>query len=152
MTENNVLVAQETILLNTSIETVRSFIKTPARILDYYPAGNDCGELESNRYFYCKGVGGISLLEITKDEPEHVCLKVWTAVYCRKPYTVENLKKNAFFIMSEDWRMESKNDQTQLIKSWLNLKKIKLRFLPMAWIVRNSIKKESQLMAEKWAQ
>lgn len=152
MTESNLLIAQKTILINAPVEMVRRFIKTPSRILDYYPGGNECGELKGGRYFYCKGLVGVSLLEVTKDEPQGVYLKVWTAAYCSSPYTVEKLKKNAFFIMEEDWQLESKSDQTQLIKSWLNLKKIKLRFLPVAWIVRKSVKKECQLIAEKWGE
>jgi len=145
------IICQETLIIDAPSNKVREFIKTPERILDYYPGAKEGGVLEAGRYFYCQGGSGISLLEIITDKPQQVYLKVWTAMSCPKPFSVESIKANAFFIMEEDWKLEAQGNKTQLSKSWLNLEKIKLRFLPMAWIIRRSVKKESQLMAQKWA-
>ena len=118
--------------------------------MDYYPGGKDCGELEKGRSFYCEGSAGVSLLEITLDEPDRIYMKVWTASRCSKPYTADKLKRAAFFTMDEDWRLEAQGEQTTLTRYWLNINKGKMRFLPMAWLIRKTVKKESQLIIEKW--
>ncbi len=144
------IVAREEINLNIPAETVRKFIKTPERILDYYPGGKSCGELAQDGYFYCRAASVISLLQVIEDSPQYVRLRVWTATSCPEPYTVDELKARAFFVMDEGWELEEKDGRTRLLRTWFDVNKIRLRFLPMASMIKWTVKKESRLISQRW--
>ncbi len=145
------VVHEETLDLRVPAATVRRFIMTPERIADYYPGVRDCGVLEAGRIFYCRGGAGTSLFEVLQDEPGFVKLRVWTAMRAKPPFSAEALERDAFFVMDEDWKIEATGEaETRLTKTWRNLHKRKLRWLPMAMIVRRSIPEEARKMVALW--
>ncbi len=145
-------VAEESISLNIPSDIVRRYIQTPERILDYYPGGRECGRVDQEGYFYCRGDNGISLLQVTEDKPDYVALRVWTSTSCQQPYTVAALQARAFFVMDEGWILRANGQRTELIRTWGNLHKIRLRFLPIAWMIRRTVGEESQQIAHRWEQ
>lgn len=144
------LIHREVLHLRIPTATVRRFIKTPARIGDYYPGARDWGVIQDERVFYCGGSAGISLFEVLEDEPHRVRLRVWTARGLSSPPDTDALKEAAFFVMDEDWELTEVEGGTTLTKSWHRLEKRRLRFLPMAFIIRRAIPRESEKMVAKW--
>jgi hypothetical protein len=146
------IVHQEVITLKASPKQVREFIMTPARILDYYPSAIDGGIIESGASFYCRGKAGVSLLEVIPSESTEqlLVLKVTTATNIKPPFTADRIKAATFFTMIEDWKLEPAGDGTQLTKTWRDISKKKLRFLPMGLIVRKSAKAESSVLQAAW--
>lgn len=146
------IVHRETILLSASPEQVKSFILTPERILDYYPGGMDCGVIEAGRSFYCRGKSGVSLLELDESQSDDTTcvLKVTTSLKAKPPYNAQKILGNAFFTMYEDWKVQSDGSGSKLIKTWRDLEKHQLKFLPMKLIVRRSAKQESAKLKKAW--
>jgi hypothetical protein len=146
------IVHQEVITLKASPKQVREFILTPARILDYYPSAIDGGIIESGASFYCRGKAGVSLLEVIPSESTEqlLVLKVTTATHIKPPFTADRIKAATFFTMIEDWKLEPAGAGTRLTKTWRDITKKKLRFLPMGLIVRKSAKVESSVLKAAW--
>ena len=140
------IVHTEVIELQASPEKVREFIMTPERILDYYPDPIEGGIIEPCVSIYCRGKAGVSLLEIIPSESNEtlLVLKVTTATNVKPPYTEERIKASIFFTMTEDWKLEETTQGTRLTKSWRDIHKQKMKFLPMRFIVRKSAKEESR--------
>jgi len=145
------VICEETMVIHAPVETLRRFIKTPERIADYYPGASGFGVFKAGHTFYCRGRAGTSLFEVLRDEPGFVTLRVWTAMRAKPPYAAEGLERDAFFVMDEDWRIEPEGEGgARLTKTWRNLRKRKLRWLPMAMIVRRAIPDEAKKMVERW--
>lgn len=125
---------------------------TPARILDYYPAPVDGGVIEPGSSIYCRGKSGVSLLEIDPSEStvSHLVVKVATATPIEPPFTTERIRAAAFFTMVEDWELEATEPGTRLAKTWRDIRKSRLRFLPMRFIVRRSARAESAKLRAAW--
>ncbi|WP_372749661.1 hypothetical protein [Litorivivens sp.] len=151
------LVHQEEILLNAPPSQVKAFIVTPERIMDYYPQGTTCGVFKPGESFYCQGKAGISLLEslpVTPADngPLKVVLKVTTARGLKPPFSPEAIKHAAFFSMVEDWLLHPHGEGTRLVKCWRDVKKHRLRWLPIAFIVKQTAKAESTKLQLAWNQ
>ncbi len=146
------LLHTEVMDLSASPDQVRSFITTPQRILDYYPHGIEAGELEAGKAIYCRGKQGISLLEVDQEQSngDTIVMKVYTAQKCALPYTVEGIKSAAFFSMVERWQVEAHGQGSRLTKSWGDVTKYKLRFLPMNWMVKRGARGESAELVAGW--
>ena len=138
--------------LRATPEQVRSFITTPERILDYYPGGLEGGELVPGQAIYCLARTGVSLLEVdtAQSRSDTVVVAVYTARKLKAPYTVERIKRAAFFRMVEDWQIEPSAGGTILTKTWRDVEKYRLRFLPMQAIVRSGAKSETQALIHGW--
>ena len=151
----NTKVHREEILLAASPATIRDFIKTPERMMDYYPGGISCGVFEVGQSYYCHGKAGVSLIEILPEQqPETathcVTLKVTTARGLCPPFTVEAIRGAAFFSMFEDWELYPHGDGTRLVKTWRDIHKVQLRWLPLGWIVKRTAKSESETLRNAW--
>lgn len=145
------VICEETLMIRAPAEAVRRFITTPERIADYYPGAGDCGVLEAGRHFFCQGGAATSLFEVLQDEPGFVKLRVWSVMRAKPPFTAEALERNAFFVMDEDWKIEATGEaETRLTKTWHNLHKRRLRWLPIAMIVRRAIPEEARKMVARW--
>lgn len=146
------IVHQETIRLRVTPQQIKRFILTPERILDYYPGGIDDGILEPGQSIYCRAKSGISILELVPQECQEskVVVKVTTATKIEPPYTVERIKASVFFTMIEDWEMETDQQGTLLTKTWRNIEKHKMKFMPMSFMVKRGAKKESAHLAKPW--
>ena len=146
------IVHREVIHLDASPVQVRAFVLTPERILDYYPGGFDCGVFEAGQSFYCRGKSGVSLLELDKAQSnESTCvLKVTTSLKAKPPYDRQKILDQAFFTMYEDWQIEADGVGTRLTKTWRDVQKHQLRFMPMGLIVRRSAKAETAVLQRAW--
>ncbi|MEH6568215.1 MAG: hypothetical protein V7709_04005 [Halioglobus sp.] len=146
------IVHTEVIELQATPEQVREFIMTPERILDYYPDPLEGGIIEPGVSFYCCGKAGVSLLEIIPSESNEklIVLKVTTATNMRPPYTEERIKSAKFFTMIEHWQLKETTMGTSLTKSWRNIHKYKMKFLPMGFIVRKSARAETRKLKAAW--
>jgi hypothetical protein len=142
----------EVLELKATPAQVREFITTPERIMDYYPDSIEGGVLESGLAIYCRGKAGISLLEVDEESSNEklVVVLVSTARKLKPPYTAERIKQAAFFTMIEDWQLEPSSAGTTLTKTWRDIRKYKLRFLPMSRIVRAGARSESKTLVECW--
>jgi len=131
---------------------VRDFITTPERILDYFPNPIEGDVLDPGRAIYCRGKAGISLLEVDEASSSEnlVVVLVSTARGLKPPYTAERIRQATFFTMIEDWRLEPSPTGTTLTKTWRDIHKYKLRFLPMSRIVRAGARSESKTLVECW--
>jgi hypothetical protein len=146
------VIHQETILLEARPDQVKAFILTAERILDYYPSGIDCGDIETGRSFFCRGKSGVSLLELEESQSDNnTCvLKVTTSLKAKPPYTAEKIRHAVFFTMYEDWKVEPHGTGSKLTKTWRDLEKHQLRFMPLQLIVRRSAKEESAKLKNAW--
>lgn len=144
----------EVIDLAVSPEQVRDFIMTPERILDYYPDPIEGGVITAGASIYCRGKAGVSLLEVLPEESsdELVVVKVTTALKLKAPFTEERIRAAVFFTMIEDWALTETDQGTRLTKTWRDIKKAKLKFMPMGTIVRKSAIKESHKLRQSWNQ
>lgn len=146
------IVHQEVIELQANPQQVRDFIMTPERILDYYPSAIEGAVVEVGASLYCRGKAGVSLLEVIPSEStdQLVVVKVTTANGLKPPYTAERIRGETFFTMMEDWKLEAFNGGTRLTKIWRDIHKVKLKFLPMGYIVRKSAKAETEVLKAAW--
>ncbi len=144
---------QELIELEAPPATVREFITTPERILDYYPGGTDAGVIEPGVSLYCRSKGGVSLLQVDQaaSTPDTLVVEVYTAGKLDPPYTADKIREAAFFSMVEDWHIEpGGNGGTRLTKTWRDIRKYRMRYLPMKMLVVRGAKSESQPLREGW--
>lgn len=146
------VVHQEVIELEAPLELVRDFILTPERILDYYPGPIDGGVIEPGASIYCRGKSGVSLLELNRSEStdQFLVLDVTTATNTRAPFTAERIRAAVFFTMVEDWKLEKTDQGTRLTKTWRDIKKYKLKLLPLGLIVRRSARAETEKLRLAW--
>lgn len=149
------LVHREDILLAASPATVRDFIKTPERMMDYYPGGISCGVFEVGQSYFCHGKAGVSLVEVVSEKASAqaaycVTLKVTTARGLHTPFTAEAIRRKAFFSMTEDWELYAEGGGTRLVKTWRDIRKHQLRWLPLGWIVKLTAKGESETLRNAW--
>ena len=149
------IIHREVMQLKASPEAVYSFINTPERIFDYYPSPISCGVLEPDKSFYCQGKSGVSMLERVATDTEQgdiltVTLRVRTATPFEGEITEGKIMENLFFIMYEDWQLESDEGGTRLTKTWRDIDKKKMKYLPLSLIVRHSAKGESKILVQAW--
>lgn len=149
---NTSIVHTEIIELQVTPAQVREFIMTPQRILDYYPSPIEGGVIEPGSKIYCRGKNGVSLLEIVPQEGREdlLVIKVTTATSIKPPFTESRIKSARFFTMVEDWHLEETAEGTRLTKTWRNIEKHKMKYLPMKMIVRRSAKAESKELRDAW--
>lgn len=143
-------VFEQQIPLKLSAAQVREFLMTPERILDYYPQGIDGFVVEPNKSIICRGFGGASLLEVVDEGNNSTIIKVYSALIFKPPFTAERIKAEYFFSMVEDWVVEEHAQGSVLHKTWRDIEKRRFKFLPMAWMVKNSAKKERAKLADAW--
>ncbi len=143
---------QDVIELEAPPEKVREFIMTPERILDYYPGGIDGGVIEPGAAIYCRSKSGVSLLQVDQaaSTPETLVVDVFSAGKLEPPYSVEKIREAAMFSMVEDWHLEPNGSGTRLTKTWRDIRKYKMRFLPMKMLVVKGAKSESAELREGW--
>lgn len=146
------IIHRETIALRATPEQVRAFIMDPQRILDYYPDGIEGEVIEPGQSFYCRGKAGVSLLERLPQESRDnkLVVLVTTATGLKPPFTAERIRAARFFSMVEDWELEATDSGCLLTKTWRNLNKYRLRFLPLGMIVKRSAKAESPHLQAAW--
>ncbi len=146
-------VHRESIHLIAAPTTVREFILTPERMMDYYPGGISCGVFEAGKAYFCHGKAGVSLVELVEERKEpalRVTLKVTTARGLRPPFSPDSIRDNAFFSMLEDWELHPDEGGTRLVKTWRDIEKFKMRWLPLNLIVRKTAKGESETLRTAW--
>ncbi len=143
---------QDIIELEAPPETIREFIMTPERILDYYPGGIEGGVIEPGAAIYCRSRSGISLLQVDQaaSTPGTLVVDVFTAGKLEPPYTIDRLREAAFFSMVEDWHLESAGSGTRLTKTWRDIRKYRMRFLPIKMMVVRGAKSESEALRAGW--
>lgn len=151
-TEKSRLVHREIIYLAATPEQVQEFILTPERILDYYPSGIDCGVIDPGQSFFCRGKSGVSLLELdaSQGDEKTIVLKVTTSLKVEPPSSALKIRDSVFFTMYEDWQVEPHESGSKLTKTWRDIKKHKLRFMPMQFIVKRSAREESAKLKAAW--
>jgi hypothetical protein len=149
---NSSIVHTEIIELQITPAQVREFVMTPQRILDYYPSPIEGGVIEPGRKIYCRGKAGVSLLETVPgaSSEELLVVKVTTATGLKPPFTESRIKSAQFFTMVEDWQLEETAQGTRLTKTWRDIEKYKMKYLPMKTIVRRSAKAESKELQVAW--
>lgn len=143
-------VFEQQISLKLNAKQVREFIMTPERILDYYPQGIESFVVKPQQSIICRGTGGASLLELINESENTTTIKVTSALLFKPPFTAERIKAQCLFTMIEDWQVDEHDEGCMLTKVWRDIEKHRLRFLPMAWIVRNTAKKESSKLQNSW--
>lgn len=146
------IVHREVIELQATPEQVREFIMMPQRILDYYPSSIEGGVIQQGRKIYCRGKAGISLLEVVPEQSNEqlLVIKVTTASNIKPPFSEERIQAARFFTMYEDWQIERTAQGTRLTKTWRDIEKHKMKYLPMSRIVRRSAKEESPELKASW--
>lgn len=142
----------EVIEVRATPAQMREFILTPDRILDYYPMGVEGGVLEPGRAIWCRGQGGVSLLELLPDETTDRCvvIKVTTAFGLEAPYTRERIEAGANFSMVEDWDLEPTEAGTRLTKTWRAVETMGELPFPLEDTLRSSAAAETEALVKGW--
>jgi len=146
------IVHREVLQLKATPEQVKRFVLTPERILDYYPGAITGAVLDEGQAIICQGKSGVSIIERvdTESHAGQLTVKVTTATSFSGALTRENVMANVFFTMIEDWALAEVDGGTRLTKTWRNIEKKKMKFLPMGLIVRMSAKGESKKLRLAW--
>jgi len=146
------IIHRDVLQLNASPELVREFIMTPERIADYFPGVNDCGAFEAGKSIWCSAKTGVCLLELVEEESSDlkVTMNVITARKVAEPYSAEVIKANAFMSMVEDWEIEANGSGTQLTKIWRDVVMYKMKWFPMATMIRWTTKGEHPKLVNGW--
>lgn len=137
--------------MNATPEQVLRFIITPERVMDYYPGAIDCGTFVEGKAIWCSTKQGVSLLELI-DTPaaNKLSLRVLTANGVKPPYSIEQIEAHPFLTIIEDFEVVAKDGGTQLTKTWRDIIKHKMKFLPMGFIIRSTAKGEHQRQIDAW--
>lgn len=143
---------KEVITLTTDIQTVRRFICTPERILDYYPGGIAAESVENGQGIICRARYTTSLLELVKVTGSHIQMRVHNVVSFNQSLSANQIRGKSFFMMQEDWYLEEseKPSETVMTKVWSNITMQKFKFLPIEAVVKSTAKKESVILKEAW--
>ena len=146
------VVHRDVMQLAAAPELVREFIITPERIADYFPHVIDCGTFEAGKNIWCSSKTGVSLLEFVESETTQwkLTMNVVNTGRMAAPYTAEAIKANPFMTMLEDWEIEANDDGTRLTKTWRNVVKHKMRWLPMGLLIRRTARGEHQKLVDGW--
>ncbi|MBJ19349.1 MAG: hypothetical protein GY910_02050 [bacterium] len=146
------IVHTEVMDIRATPETIREFILTPDRILDYFPSGIDGGVLEAGKAIYCRGEIGTSMLELLEDESDDalVVIKVTTALDLEAPFTRERIEANYSFTMIEDWALAATDSGTRLTKTWRDIGVEGEEPFPLAEAIREGGIHESPRLVAGW--
>jgi carbon monoxide dehydrogenase subunit G len=146
------IVHRDVMQLTAAPEQVREFIMTPERIADYFPGVIDCGTFDAGKSIWCSSKTGVSLLEFVEEETTQwkLTMTVVNASKMATPYTAEAIKANPFMTMVEDWEIEARDGGTRLTKTWRNVVKHKMKWLPMNLLIRRTAKGEHQKLVDSW--
>jgi len=139
--------------MNATAEQVLRFIITPERIMDYYPDATACGTFETGKAVWCSNKTGVSLLEVIDIEnpaENTVSLRVTAANGLNPPFSIEQIRANPFLTIFEDFVVEATENGAKLTKTWRDIIKHKMKFLPMAFIIRLTAKSEHQRQIDGW--
>lgn len=146
------IVCRDVMELNATPEQILDFVLTAERIADYFPDVIDCGTFEQGKAVWCSGKSGVSLLELDESQstPTMVVTKVYNALGLKPPYTQEAIKARPFMTMVEDWEVEAIEGGTRLTKTWRDVVKHKMKWLPMGMMIRRTAKKERADLIAGW--
>jgi carbon monoxide dehydrogenase subunit G len=146
------IIHRDVLQLSVSPEQVREFIMTAERIADYFPGVMDCGTFDVGKSIWCSAKSGVCLLQLVEEESSDfkVTMNVITARKVAQPYTAEAIKANAFMSMVEDWEIEAHEGGTRVTKIWRDVVMHKIKWLPMATLVRWTAKGEHQKLVDGW--
>jgi len=137
--------------IDATPEQVLRFIITADRVMDYYPDATSCGTFELGKAIWCSNKTGVSLLEVVGTPTEKdITLRVVTANGLTPPFRIEEIKANPFLTMYEDFALESTTNGVLLTKTWRDVTKHKMKFLPIGWIIRHTAKGEHQRQIDGW--
>ena len=145
---------QTTLMLQATAQQVRRYVMTPERIMDYYPHAIAGDVIEPGKLIMCRSLFTVSLLELIEEKQggKHLVVKVTSALLFKPPFSVQRIESAGFFSMVEDWIIDETDEQTKLTKIWRDIHQQKLRWLPLAFIVRRSANKESEQLCRAWNQ
>jgi carbon monoxide dehydrogenase subunit G len=146
------IIHRDVMEFEASPEQVRGFITNPERIADYYPGLIDYGTFTPGKAIWCSGKSGVSLLEVLEQDSSgsRITLEVITSNSVRPPYSAAAIKASAFLRMVEDWELEECAVGTRLTKTWRDLVKYRMKWLPMGFIVRRTAAAEHDKIIEAW--
>ena len=146
------LIHRDVMQLDVAPERVREFIMTPERIADYFPGVIDCGTFETGKSIWCSAKTGVSLLQLIEEETTQwkLTMRVVNASKIATPYTVEDIERNTFMTMVEDWEIEASDGGTRLTKTWRNVVMHKMKWLPMGFLIRRTAKSEHKKLVDSW--
>jgi hypothetical protein len=148
----NKIICRDVMQLDASPEQVHQFITDPQRIADYFPDLIDYGTFEAGKAIWCSGKSGVTLLELNEKESSDskLVLTVVTSNTLKPPYTVERIKAEPFLSMVEDWELVAAGGGTALTKTWRNVVKHRMKWLPIGFIIRRTAKSEHAKLVNAW--
>ncbi len=146
------IIHRDVMEFSASPQQIRRFITDPERIADYYPGLVDFGTFSPGKSIWCSGRSGVSLLEVMEDEStrSRITLEVITSNSVRPPYSAAAIKASAFLRMVEDWELAECAGGTRLTKTWRDVVKYRMKWLPMGFIIRRTAAAEHDKIIEAW--
>ena len=147
------IIYRDEFIIEAALPVVAAFICQSARIRDYYPLCFADKTFVVNKSFACFGLIGASLLERSDSHPQTISLKVYSCMPQLPGISADILKQRAFFIMYEDWQLQSLDGATRIIKTWRDLKQPRLQWIPATFIgdvIRKTAVWERQLLISTW--
>ena len=153
LSQSQSIIYRDEFIIRAPTHVVAQFICQAPRILDYYPAGFRSTTFEANKSFACYGGIGASLLNVSHRSNTLMTLKVYNCLPMLLKRDASTLKRQAFFIMHEDWRLQSVGANTHVIKIWRDLHQPRLSFIPQGLIkiaIRLIAKLERRRLVSRW--
>ena len=146
------ITCRDVMQLSASVSQVRRFIMDPQRIADYYPGVLDFGTFAPGKAIWCSARSGVTLLALNQSEStaSKRVLTVTSSRSVRKPYTIEGITADPFLSMVEDWEIAAQDGGTRLTKTWRDVQKYKMKWLPMNLIIRRTAGAEHQKLIDGW--
>ncbi len=149
------IIYHDQFIIHANIDTVAGFITNPARILDYYPAAWQQQTFMPQQSFACYGLLSASLIEVEAHQRQTIRLKVYNSLpsWCKRD--ANSLKKQTFFTMLEDWKLQTSENSNQTIidKTWYQLEQPRWAWIPDHWIktvIKLTAKHERKQLIKAW--
>lgn len=132
-------------------DIIKSYILTPERIMDYFPAARKAYALAPGKCII-SAWNGATLLETREISSDGLTLQmeVSSALIFFPPFTAQKIQQQALFSMTEIWQLTPLPQGCQLKKSWGNIKQNRLTFIPIKKAVVNSAIKEEAALVNGW--
>ena len=148
------LIHKVTMNVNAPLDSVAAWIMTPDKVLQYAPAPIDGGIFREGEQFWIRLKSGVSLVEKLNAESNanRVTVKVTVSPLKTVPNSADEIEGQRMLCFFEDWHLEATESGTRIVKVWRDLEKHKMRWMPFAWLIRRSVKKDVETLQRVWSE
>ena len=143
---------QEKMRVAAPPEMVQQWILAPEKVLEYAPGPVDCGLFRPGEQVWIRLKTGVTLLEKVHEEStdNRTTVRVTASTLKRNPTSVTEIESNRLMTFYEDWDLIRADSGTQIQKTWRDLTKHKMRWMPFGWLIQRSAKRDAAALEAAW--